>query len=76
MLVCGMSGTGRSRLATRDTNQFGKDPAELQRIRGDIREVEPLLRRVATHEIDTTRPLRDVDDELERIGRRQPHPSE
>jgi shikimate kinase len=56
------------RLATRDTNRFGKDPAELQRIRDDVREVEPLLRRVATHEIHTTRPLRDVVDEVERIG--------
>jgi shikimate kinase len=56
------------RLATRTTNPFGKDPAELERILADIQEVEPLLRRVATHEIDTTRPLAEVVDEVERIG--------
>jgi broad-specificity NMP kinase len=56
------------RLASRSTNPFGKDPAELERIRSDVREVEPLLRRVATHQIDTTRPLDDVVDEVERIG--------
>ncbi len=56
------------RLATRTTNSFGKDPAELARILDDVRVVEPLLRRVATHEIDTTRPLADVVDEVEQIG--------
>jgi broad-specificity NMP kinase len=57
------------RLATRTTNPFGKDPAELARILDDVREVEPLLRQIATHEIDTTRPLADVVAEVERIGR-------
>jgi shikimate kinase len=56
------------RLATRDTNPFGKDPAELDRIRADLREVEPRLRRLATHEIDTAAPLDDVIDQVERIG--------
>jgi shikimate kinase len=56
------------RLATRITNPFGKHPAELERIRADVREVEPLLRRVATHVVDTTAPLEDVVAELERIG--------
>jgi dephospho-CoA kinase len=56
------------RLAARDTNPFGKDPGELRRIRQDVRDVEPLLRRVATHEVDTTRPLHEVVTELERIG--------
>lgn len=56
------------RLATRTTNPFGKEPAELEQIRADVREVEPRLRRVATHEIDTTGPLDDVVDEVERIG--------
>jgi dephospho-CoA kinase len=57
------------RLATRDTNPFGKDPAELARILDDLREVEPLLRGVATHEIDATRPVGEVVAEVERIGR-------
>ncbi len=34
----------------------------------DLREVEPRLRRVATHELDATRPLAEVVDEVERIG--------
>jgi shikimate kinase len=57
------------RLATRTTNPFGKDPAELARILEDVREVEPLLRRVATHEIDTTAPLDEVVAGVERVGR-------
>jgi shikimate kinase len=60
------------RVAARDTNPFGKDPAELQRIRQDVRDVEPLLRRVASHEVDTTRPLHEVVTELERIGANDP----
>ena len=56
------------RLATRTTNPFGKAPEELARILADVREVEPLLRRIATHEIDTTAPLAEVVDEVERIG--------
>lgn len=59
------------RLATRTTNPFGKDPAELARILDDLREVEPLLRRVATHEIDTSRALDDVVTEVERISQFQ-----
>ena len=57
------------RLATRTTNPFGKDPAELARILDDLREVEPRLRRIATHEVDTTAPLAVVVDELLRIAR-------
>jgi broad-specificity NMP kinase len=56
------------RLATRTTNSYGKQPAELARFLDDVRTVEPLLRRAATHEIDTTRPLADVVDEVEHIG--------
>jgi hypothetical protein len=57
------------RLATRTTNPFGKDPAELARILDDLRVVEPLLRSVATHEVDTTAPLDAVVDELLTIAR-------
>jgi shikimate kinase len=48
------------RVATRTTNAFGKDPAERAAIARDVAEVEPLLRRGATVEIDTRRPLADV----------------
>ena len=58
-----------ARLATRTTNPFGKDPDELARILDDLEHVEPRLRRVATHEIDTAAPLDVVVDELLRIAR-------
>jgi dephospho-CoA kinase len=48
------------RLATRTNNPFGKSPEELQRILGDVETVEPLLRRVAGHEVVTTPPLPEV----------------
>jgi len=49
-----------SRIATRSTNSFGKDELERTRILDDLRTVEPLLRRSATVEISTDRPLADV----------------
>src|SRR5262245_57328720 len=48
------------RLATRTTNPYGKDPAELARILGHIETVEPRLRRTATVEVDTSAPLAEV----------------
>ncbi len=48
------------RLATRSSNSFGKSPEDLSRILDDIATVEPLLRRAADHEIQTTMPLSDV----------------
>jgi broad-specificity NMP kinase len=57
-----------TRLAQRSTNPFGKHPAELARILDDVEHVEPLLRRVATHEVDTTAPLGEVVDEVLRIA--------
>jgi dephospho-CoA kinase len=48
------------RLATRPDNPFGKAPDELRRVLDDVRTVEPLLRRVADHEVRTTEPLDDV----------------
>ena len=48
------------RLASRTTNDFGKDPDERRRILEDLEQVEPLLRRAADLEIDTTAPLDDV----------------
>jgi shikimate kinase len=60
------------RLATRTDNPFGKDRGELERILDDVREVEPLLRRAATHEIDTTQPLDEVVAQLLRIAEGRP----
>lgn len=48
------------RLAARTANPYGKAPEELDRILDDLNTVEPLLRRVADHEIQTTIPLDDV----------------
>lgn len=41
-------------------NSFGKAPEEFRRFLDDVETVEPLLRRVATHEIRTTVPVNDV----------------
>lgn len=57
----------RERLATRATNDFGKDPHDFERILGDLAEVEPLLRASSTVEIDTTAPVSDVADALEAV---------
>jgi dephospho-CoA kinase len=48
------------RLAARTSNSYGKAPGELSRVLHDIKTVEPLLRQVADHEVQTTMPLNDV----------------
>jgi dephospho-CoA kinase len=48
------------RLDTRTENPYGKSPEELRRILDDLENVEPLLRRVADHEVRTTAPLDEV----------------
>ena len=48
------------RLATRTTNPYGKAPEQLRRFLDDVETVEPLLRRVASHEVRTTVSLNDV----------------
>ena len=58
------------RLATRDTNAFGKSDFERARILADLHTVEPLLRRGADAEIDTRLPVGDVADRLETIAAR------
>jgi shikimate kinase len=52
------------RLATRTNNPYGKDPDELARVLVLKETVEPLLRRVAHLEIDTSVP---VDQVVEKI---------
>lgn len=56
------------RLTTRTTNVFGKDPAELARALALQAEIEPLLRRSATHVIDTSLPLDAVVREVLRVS--------
>lgn len=55
------------RLANRTGNDYGKGQGEAQRVLMLVREVEPLLRAGATHEIDTSRPFDDVLDAALRI---------
>ena len=56
------------RLAPRTNNPFGKSPGELERILDDLAAVEPLLRKMADHEIRTTMPLSDVVTEVLRLA--------
>jgi dephospho-CoA kinase len=48
------------RLKTRINNAYGKHPDEVARVLALQRTVEPLLRNVATHEIDTRAPVGQV----------------
>ena len=56
------------RVASRESNAFGKRDAERDRILYDLATVEPLLRAGATAEIDTRAPLDEVVDGLESIA--------
>ena len=48
------------RLASRTNNAYGKDPYELARVLEHVEIVEPLLRRAASVEVDTSAPLDQV----------------
>jgi dephospho-CoA kinase len=48
------------RLATRTTNAYGKHPDELAEVLAYLESVEPLLRRSATVEVDTSAPIAQV----------------
>jgi shikimate kinase len=52
------------RLATRTTNPYGKHPRELARVLQHVQTVEPLLRRSASLEVDTSAPLEQVIDTI------------
>ena len=56
------------RVASRESNAFGKRDAERDRILYDLATVEPLLRAGATAEIDTRAPLDEVVNALESIA--------
>jgi broad-specificity NMP kinase len=60
------------RLASRSNNPFGKSPEELARILADLETFEPSMRRAATHEIDTSKPLDHVVDEILGLIRQPP----
>lgn len=56
------------RIAVRTTNSYGKTAQERARILIDLEEVEPLLRRSATAEIDASAPLDSVARQLDDLG--------
>jgi hypothetical protein len=56
------------RVATRETNPYGKADEERDLILRHLATVEPLLRPGATTEIDTRAPLEEVVDALERVA--------
>lgn len=68
------------RLAARTNNPYGKRPDELAEVLGYLETVEPLLRRSATHEIDTRAPLDEVVAAVLRVagveGQRPPQEDE
>jgi shikimate kinase len=54
-------------LASRMTNAYGKRPEEVARVLGLLHTIEPLMRKVAGHEIDTSAPLDQVVANLLRV---------
>ena len=68
VLLSAPAGVMLARIAQRDTNPFGKTPAQRQMVGSDLAEVEPLLRRTATREIDASAPLPDVVTQLESLA--------
>lgn len=56
------------RIEERTTNNYGKRPEERELFLRDLAEVEPLLRRTCTHEIDATQPLATVVSQLVELG--------
>lgn len=61
------------RLRTRTNNPYGKRPAEVARVLEQLETVEPLLRRAAGHEIDTSARLDDVVAAVLRLAQ-EPRP--
>jgi hypothetical protein len=55
------------RLATRTTNPYGKHPEEVARVLGLVQTIEPLLRRGAGHEVDTSAPIDQVVTQVLRL---------
>ena len=53
-----------NRLSTRTNNPYGKTAAELEEVIRNMDEVEPLLRRGASYEIDTSAPLKEVVEQI------------
>ena len=61
-----------ARLGSRTNNAYGKEPAEVARVLDLRATVEPLLRKVADHEIDTSADRAAVVAQVLRIVQSQP----
>jgi shikimate kinase len=61
-----------SRVQNRTTNTYGKTAKQREFILQHLAEVESLLRRSCTHEIDATQPLSAIVDQLAGLGRELP----
>lgn len=73
VLLSAPAGVLLSRVANRTTNRYGKLPGEREMMLRHLAEVEPLLRRTCTHEIDAGEPLATVVEQLAELGR-EPRP--
>ncbi|TQS41360.1 AAA family ATPase [Cryptosporangium phraense] len=56
------------RVRRRSTNPYGRTPEQRAEIEGYVRSVEPLLRRRATLELDSRRPLIELVAAVERLS--------
>jgi shikimate kinase len=57
-----------ARVASRTTNPYGRTPEQQAEIRRYVAEVEPLLRRGATVELDGRSPVTELADAVERLA--------
>lgn len=67
ILLSAPAGVILERLATRTNNPYGTTPRSRARVLEHLEMVEPRLRKIATHEIDTSRPLDEVVEHILRI---------
>jgi shikimate kinase len=56
------------RIETRTTNSYGKSSEQRELVIRHLAEIEPLLRRTCTHEIDAAQPLAKVVQQLAQLG--------
>lgn len=61
-----------SRIESRTTNPYGKTSEDRGLILRHLAEVEPLLRKTCSHEIDATQPLENIVEQLVQLGREPP----
>lgn len=55
------------RLSVRTNNPYGKSESDQAEVRRYVRDIEPLLRRGATLELDACRPVGELADEIEKL---------